>query len=488
MAVHKTSPAIVRNGLVLLLDGANPKSYAGTGTTWNDLSGNSYHGTVIGTPVYSKINAGQFTTNGSSQYVSLGNPMNSVFTGASAKFTLCYWVKITRDTADVANVTIAKYIGTPSTSTRMFWSSIRSVTSFNYGGLKAEFIYYGALDGSSHRFLRCNTTIQLNRWYNIVITYDNTINTNDGLDRVNFYINGVLDGKTMPSVQGSLPTSIPSGPGYLGVFASLGESGTLGTNTTFKGSGSHFSIYNRVLSQTEITQNYNALKARFQTPEIVSNGLVLHYDAAESYPNTGTTVIDLSNSGTNGTLTGGVGYNTTNYGQFTFDGVNDYINCGNILNYTTGNFSFSSWVYFNTLSTSNPAQGPIIFYKGTFGVNGYYIQVLTDGRIQFSTSQSGVGQSTRSDFGTITTGKWYNVCVVRNGSSAKIYVNGQEVIYNLVATHINPASSGDNFAIGAYATTLYANCKIPIFMNYNRALTDTEVLQNFNAARGRFGI
>lgn len=53
-------PNIIRDGLVLYLDAANPKSYPGTGTTWYDISGNGKHHTIVGSPIFSN---GEFTLN-----------------------------------------------------------------------------------------------------------------------------------------------------------------------------------------------------------------------------------------------------------------------------------------------------------------------------------------------------------------------------------------------------------------------------------------
>ena len=62
------------------------------------------------------------------------------------------------------------------------------------------------------------------------------------------------------------------------------------------------------------------------SPSIVTNGLVLCLDAAnsKSYPGSGTTWTDLSGRGNNGTLVNGVGYNSGNLGSLVFDGVDDY--------------------------------------------------------------------------------------------------------------------------------------------------------------------
>ena len=72
----------------------------------------------------------------------------------------------------------------------------------------------------------------------------------------------------------------------------------------------------------------------FAGPEIVEDGLVLALDAGntKSYPGSGTTWTDLSGNGNNGSLVNGVGYNSGNLGSLSFDGVNDYVNFGNIFN------------------------------------------------------------------------------------------------------------------------------------------------------------
>lgn len=75
-------PKIVKDGLVLALDAANPKSYPGTGTTWNDLSGNGSNGTLVNGVGYSTDNKGTMSFDGVNDYSTtvttptqlLGNP------------------------------------------------------------------------------------------------------------------------------------------------------------------------------------------------------------------------------------------------------------------------------------------------------------------------------------------------------------------------------------------------------------------------------
>jgi hypothetical protein len=261
MSIHKNSPRIVTNGLVLYVDAANPKSYPGSGTTWKDLSGNAYNGTIVGSPTYSTTNAGQFTLNGTSQYVDFGSILNSVFTGATAKFTLSTWVRLTNSAADVTHELFGKYTAPPvDTSHRMFFSSIRNITANNYGGIKIDIVYYGDGAGSIHRYLRGSTTIQTNVWYNIVYTYDNTITTNNGLDRVGIYLNGIAETRTMVSAIGTF-ASIQAGSTPLCLFAAENMAGN--ASGFLQGAGAIAMIHNRVLTQAEITQNYNATKGRY---------------------------------------------------------------------------------------------------------------------------------------------------------------------------------------------------------------------------------
>jgi len=226
------------------------------------------------------------------------------------------------------------------------------------------------------------------------------------------------------------------------------------------------------------------------SPRIVTDGLVLNFDAgaSTSYPGSGSTWTDLSGNGNNGTLVNGVGYNSGNGGALSFDGVNDYVNCGNILNFTTESFTFNIFFYLTTTTTNDPAQGPVLFYKGQFQQNGYYVQIskTSPATATFITNQSGVIQTTLSS-SLLIVGAWNCLSVVRSGSSVTIYINGVNATAT-AGTHINPASSGDNFHLSAYRTTIFANIRIASFQAYNRALTPQEVQQNFNALRSRFGI
>lgn len=90
-----------------------------------------------------------------------------------------------------------------------------------------------------------------------------------------------------------------------------------------------------------------------------------------------------------------------------------------------------------------------MIYKDTYQQDGYYDQIGSTGAINFTTNQLGANQATATAAGAITTGKWYHIAYVRSGSSVRIYVNGVDQT-SAVGTHVNPASSGENFRLGTY--------------------------------------
>jgi hypothetical protein len=232
----------------------------------------------------------------------------------------------------------------------------------------------------------------------------------------------------------------------------------------------------------------------FAGPEITTTGLVLELDAgnAKSYPGSGTAWTDLSGVGNSGTLTNVTYAGTPAYMSFA-SASSSTVSLGTVLNYTTGAFSFSYWIYLGSYTTSNGVQGPVPFFKGAYQQNGYYNQIASDGGIVFATNQSAAVQNTFAASGSVPLTTWKNICVTRSGASARIYVNGVDAT-SVSGTHINPASSAEIFRVGSYnqtsggVFTIYGNMRISKFAGYNTALPATEILQNFNALRGRYGV
>jgi hypothetical protein len=216
---------------------------------------------------------------------------------------------------------------------------------------------------------------------------------------------------------------------------------------------------------------------------IVTNGLVLALDAAkkDSYPGSGTLWRDISGNGNNGTLTNGPTFNSGNGGSIVFDGVNDYYNIStpitDIMN------TINIWV--NMLATT---VCPILYYgSDTFNSN-----LWTWGIAIFPSSTHGFNEAplnyptTALYTESITTNVWKNFTLVRNDSgNVRLYKNGILVGSKIGLGTTALRNSADRLYI-AKAGTAYGNFQISQASIYNRALSASEILQNYNATKTRY--
>jgi hypothetical protein len=234
--------------------------------------------------------------------------------------------------------------------------------------------------------------------------------------------------------------------------------------------------------------------AAFSGPDVIDSGLVLALDAADrnSYPGSGTTWTDLSGRSNTGTLTNGPTYSSSNGGSIVFDGTNDRIDCGtNFSSVITGTNSFSieCWVYpQNTQATYADIWG-----NHTDNFTGIVCQQNFTTLNQYSWGWgNGVSWATSggSNYFNLVTLQWNHLIAIRSGTSILTYLNGNLVDSLTNSSSIAPNSSF-NFQIGTgynLGGTRYFRGNVSNFKIYNRALTATEVQQNFNATRSRYGI
>jgi hypothetical protein len=210
-------------------------------------------------------------------------------------------------------------------------------------------------------------------------------------------------------------------------------------------------------------------------PRIIQNGLILDVDAAvsRSYSGTGLTANGLI-GGIGGTLVNGTGFGTTNNGFFIFDGSNDYINFGNSAAIQQTSGTISAWA-----KTSAPGGS----FRGIIAKQGAYGLFYADSVL---VAYDWAADATRSTGINIVDNTWKNVVLtyqsgVSNGTF--IYLNGVSVL----TTTITIQSQVANLFGGAEANAgQYAACQISSFNMYNRALSAQEILQNYNATKGRF--
>ena len=225
-------------------------------------------------------------------------------------------------------------------------------------------------------------------------------------------------------------------------------------------------------------------------PRVVTDGLVFYLDAANprSYSGTGLTVNGLV-GGIGGTLVNGIGFSSQNNGSFTFDGTNDYIDCGNptVLQGLQLNMTLSCW--FKRLAD----QFSGTLYSDYSDVSGLKIASLLriDGSsLRYITSaSSGTFQYVQPT--DIINNIWYFVSVTVSGTLgspiASIFINGTTYTYNLTALITSPYT-GSTHCIGGnvHINDEYFNGIISQVNIYNRALTAQEILQNYNATKMRY--
>ena len=230
-------------------------------------------------------------------------------------------------------------------------------------------------------------------------------------------------------------------------------------------------------------------------PDIITDGLVLHLDAAnrKSYPGSGSTWYDLSGNGNNGTFgpsTAAPTFSGDNGGVLSFDGVNDYgeTNQSNYLLLGTNNFTIETFVFFNTLNSNTT----ILRTDNGNAYNGVLFghqQNLACYITSSGTSWDILSNKYFVPSGALTN-TWYYLVMVRNGNTFNGYTNGSLVwTANVVGTpsiyQSNPiVRFGSANSSGAYAM----NGRISNMRIYNKILNLQEIQQNYNALKGRFGL
>jgi hypothetical protein len=221
------------------------------------------------------------------------------------------------------------------------------------------------------------------------------------------------------------------------------------------------------------------------SPRIVTAGLVLCLDAAnaKSYPGSGTTWIDLSGNGNNGTLFNGVSTNTNNKGNMTFDGIDDWVNVNSTISLVPVNVTISIFIKLNSYSSR-----PHLIGRGEGSIGHSYFVVESSGVFRFYNDIGSGWGYTQPDSFIFPIDSWVNIVGTFDGSFIKVYSNAKEIASTIRVGNLRQYLNNDT-KIGRILTgSNYINGSVGFVQQYNRALSATEIQQNFNAIRGRFGI
>lgn len=217
---------------------------------------------------------------------------------------------------------------------------------------------------------------------------------------------------------------------------------------------------------------------------------VLNLDAGNtaSYPGTGALWTDLSGNNNNGTLVNGPTFDPANGGSIVFDGVNQYMTT--LLNSSANNTTSIIWYKWDGVN-----QNAVLTYLGNsastglgFLINngtnsntaGNKISVLYGGTY-FNALNSG------TLYGTLVSGVYTQLTLTRDGSTTMLYQNG--VFLGSTTRTPNSSTSSLNFKLGVVVLGIpIFSGTVPLIQFYKRALTSQEILQNYNATKGRFGL
>ena len=445
---------LVTSGLQLHLDANDASSYSGSGTTWSDISGNGRNFTLTNGPVFTQ-NPKKIFFDGTNDYA-IGNSFS-----LTNPLTICAWVYRRQNVA---------------------WASIidratGSLTSVALGFDNVSgnrLLYHFNSSGSYTTNIRTsNSTLDLNKWYYVCVTATTTSCT--------FYVNGVADGTF------SVSAVADTGDYYLGAnFA--------GADEYLRGDIGAVHVYNRVLSDAEILENYNSTVSTYVptlTPLIPTDGLKLHLDSANStsYPGTGTTWYDLSPGGKNATLYNGVGYLSTNK-SMQFNG-SQYAEVGS---FADSFASFTTIVMFLPTSVTNyrnPIDANFRFYAAT-GNLGPRLEMNSSGALGWLYSNVTNNNDVWYNHPTLSSGlpanQWAFAALTYDGS-----INQSVSYFNGVATNTSRGQSGsptgylgtfNRFNIGRGFSTSgerYYVGYIRAVLAYNRVLSNEEINQVYQA-------
>ena len=230
---------------------------------------------------------------------------------------------------------------------------------------------------------------------------------------------------------------------------------------------------------------------------IVRDNLILDLDAGklDSYPGSGTLWRDITWNNRNGTLTNfgpSSFYSRDNGGYLIFGGTNDYVDLGTLPN-LNGLTNFTAECWFYNYSTSTSYQSVISQFNGT---NGWSIQTSTNTNYKII-----VSMGTSTAFGGVNdtpTNSWIHVALLYDGNLVgntnrlKMSINGVIRSFDNYNGGTVPSTlpnvTSVNCNIGALLPTFgrYFNGLIPMVRLYNKTLSSSEVLQNYNATKGRY--
>ncbi|OGC50096.1 hypothetical protein A2716_01365 [candidate division WWE3 bacterium RIFCSPHIGHO2_01_FULL_40_23] len=443
-----------------------------TGTTAVDSSGNGNNGSFVGSPSWgSGCKSGSCITtqmNGVEDNVNIPNPANDVFDfPPGTDFTAQVWVKIINKEDYVQPL----FRGGSSVGTNGYEVEVHTTTKLSQCGYA---------DGTTRDVATGTTALVDGRWHFISCVMDRN-GTATGTVGLHVFVDGVLEGSD---------TSLGAVNNFDNTRAI--EIGERSNSTEFDGSTDMAAIYNYARTRAQVAWDFNRGVPIAYWDFDECQGATIHDASTKS---------DLRSTGINGTITLGgspsLGDCTTAAtawgngatGKYNssldFDGSDDYILFGDVLDQTTNDFTFSAWIKRGDDTTNHEivSKGGAAEPSYSFGIDG-----ATD-VLRLIVRDSG-GQTTADSTRTVNDTNWHHVVVVADrDANATFYIDGTPAGTVDISTRTGTLANGDNFEIGrSRDQTTVANGLIDDLRIFNYALTATQIKILYNQSSSvRFG-
>ena len=447
------SPKIVTDGLVLALDAANQKSWYGDGTTWKDMSGKGNNGTLTNGTLHSQgpfPGTGYVTFDGTDDYLTT-TYSTSEFRWWDTDYTIEAWIYPTTLTdwygTGGQSYTIPALVGNmdPNGITN-YWS----FGPYNSSG-NIQFYYY---NGTPQHAMVSTESLTVDSWNHIAF-----IKNNSGCK---IFVNGV--GTNYMAISGT-PQDSTSYNLTIGAYYNHDINGYVSNLRIVRGTA----LY---------TSNFTVPKEPLQN---ISNTKLLTCR--------GSSITDASDSSHNITVTGNSTAVYNNDACFEFDGTNDYItfSSSSSFGFGTGDFTVELFIRPDVVPSTNMG---LCASLNTGTPVGFYFGADSTGEITFSfNSASATTFTANSTDVKWAANVWQHIVLRRGSGDVMIFLDGSQI--GTTKTDTANLGTSDDFVIGRYYTNYddyYFDGKISNFRIYSKALTTSEIQQNFNALRGRYGI
>jgi hypothetical protein len=233
---------IVKSDLILDLDAAKLDSYPGSGTTWNDISGNRNNGTLVNGPTFNSENNGSIVFDGTNDYAILPQSTPNQTIG---NYSFSIWLNFT-NTMGPSHTSNFMMVDAQNTLLGGVDNYLYLLSNATVAGTNGR-IGFQMFNPLSVLYTTTGTWTG-GLWYNITCTYDISTSTQS------IYVNGILENFT------TIANCYFNTNSYFGIGAYASPTRIW----FFNGKISNFTIYTKTLTSQEILQNYNAIKTRYR--------------------------------------------------------------------------------------------------------------------------------------------------------------------------------------------------------------------------------